>query len=84
MMSDFSHVEHKLTRAVLLGVFTKTCSILDAAWYSAECQSQDYKCELLEDYVINARESAISDMWYFIDNGNESAAIQAMRRFWTI
>jgi hypothetical protein len=84
MTNTFIHVDCNATRAVLEGERTGIAAILRAARFSDACQSEDYKCELLEDYVIDARETAIADMWAALDAGDESAAVQSMRQFWSV
>jgi hypothetical protein len=83
-MTDFSHVDCAITRSVLEGCPSPSPVILRAAYYSQVCQLKDYKSQHITDCVYAAREKAVSDMWQAFNAGNETAAVQAMRSFWSV
>lgn len=86
-MTDFIHVDCNLTRAVLEGRDVSSRAIMRAANYSDACQSEDYKSQHISDDVFAAREKAIVEMWLALEGGNgcyETAAVNAMRKFWSV
>jgi hypothetical protein len=83
-MNDFIHVDCNLTRAVLEGRDISSRAIMQAAYYSDTCQSEDYKSQHISDCVYSAREKAVADMWQALNGGNETAAVDAMRKFWSV
>ena len=83
-MTDFIHVDCAITRSVLQGRPSPRPVIFRAALMSQACQLEDYKSQHITDCVYAAREKAISDMWQAFNAGNETAAVNAMRRFWDI
>jgi len=84
MLNDFAHVDCAETRAVLEGKLNNRLAITVAAYFSDACQSEDYKCALIEDYVFDAREAAIATMWLELEAGNYADAVKAMRKFWSV
>jgi hypothetical protein len=83
-MNDFIHVDCPITRGVLEGRNVPYPVILRAARFSEACQSEDYKSRHLTDCVFAARQNAIADMWQALSAGNETAAVNAMRKFWSV
>ena len=86
-MTDFCHVDCNLTRAVLEGRDISSRAIMQAANYSDACQMEDYKSQHISDNVFAAREKAIVEMWLALESGKgcyETAAVQAMRSFWSV
>lgn len=83
-MTDFIHVDCNLTRAVLEGRDVSSRAIMQAAVFSDSCQSEDYNSRYLTDCVYAARQNAVSDMWQALNAGNETAAVNAMRKFWIV
>ena len=86
-MTDFIHVDCQNTRAVLEGREISSQAIMQAARYSDACQSEDYKSHHIDDKVFGARESAIVGMWLALEGQQgcyETAAVDAMRKFWSI
>jgi hypothetical protein len=84
MLNDFVHVDCAETRAVLEGKLSNRLAITVAAYFSDACQSEDYKCALIEDYIFDARETAIANMWLELEAGDHAATVNAMRKFWNI
>jgi hypothetical protein len=83
-MNGFDHVECAITRDVLLGKRNSNSAIMRAAYHSDNCQSQDYKCQLLDDSVFSAREDAIVKMWLALNDRENLVALVEMRRFWSL
>lgn len=83
-MNAFDHVECAITRDVLLGKRTSDAAIMRAAYHSDICQSKDYKCQLLDDSVFEARENAIVNMWLALNDRENLVALVEMRRFWSV
>jgi hypothetical protein len=86
-MTDFIHVDCNLTRAVLEGRDISSRAIMQAARFSDACQSEDYKSNHITDCVFGAREKAIVEMWLALEGQQgcyETAAVQAMRSFWSV
>lgn len=83
-MNDFIHVECAVTRDVLLGNRTSDAAIMRAAYHSDNCQSQDYKCQLIDDNIFAAREAAIANMWLALNDRENLVALVEMRRFWSL
>lgn len=84
MNNTFYHVDCELTRAVLEGRDVSSRAIMQAAYYSDTCQSEDYKSQYITDCIYSAREKAIADMWKALNDCDEAAAVQSMRKFWSI
>ncbi len=83
-MADFTHVDCNLTRAVLDGGDVSSRAIMQAAYYSDTCQSEDYKSNHITDCTYSAREKAVADMWQALNVCNQAAAVDAMRSFWIV
>jgi hypothetical protein len=84
MFNDFVHVDCSLTRAVLEGREISSQATMQAAYFSDCCQSEDYKSQHLTDCIYSAREKAIADMWQALNDCDETAAVQSMRKFWSV
>ncbi len=82
-MENYSHIDHKVTRDVLLSVTTDKASIEDALSFADECLQADQHDEDVTEKMYRIRASALQsayDRWE--ENGDVIGTIESLKVFW--
>jgi hypothetical protein len=82
---NWNHVDHELTRKVLVGALADAGSIEQAIEFANQCLQADQHNEDVAHETYHARANALEEAEVsFLEHDDIEEAVRELRRFWSV